>query len=133
MKKTGMIVFAFLSISSTYLLLFSGCKKDEGPSGGTTTPITGDLFPLVQGHRFVFVGYAIGVNGNPARLPDSNHVYQAIWNIGLTRNYPRIGTATMIVDSTTIPTPLGPLTAANSLFLRKDTSTGDFFFLQNLA
>ncbi|HET6274142.1 MAG TPA: PKD domain-containing protein [Bacteroidota bacterium] len=98
------------------------------------TPVPGDLFPLIVGHRLTYVGYATRP-GSGSQIPDPTGSYRTTWTI--TSNVapsPLGGVATSIVDSTTGPFGPGGLvvTIARTLFIRKDT-TEDFEFLQTIG
>jgi len=126
-------LFAILIAAGSFALLSDGCKKDEGGTtgggGGNVVPITDDLFPLVAGRSFVYTGYAISTGGSA--LPDSPVVYSTTWLLAGPGPFPG---STIIVDSTTLRHPLaGVIRVGKLLFIRKDTTTGDFDFLQTLG
>lgn len=115
----------------------TGCKDDgttESP-GTTVVPITGDLFPLVPGHKFTYTGYATSTSttgGVP--LPDSGNVYRTVWTVGPTVPSPLGGTAVALIDSTRLYVPgIGVITSMRTLMVKRDSANGDFYFMQTIG
>jgi hypothetical protein len=131
------MVFSLVFCLSVIGLFLTGCSDDEAspPAGGGVVPITDDLFPLVVGHKLTYTGYATAP-GTGAIIPDPNGSYKSIWTIASNAApTPLGGTATLIVDSTTIPfgsSMMTDTTAVRFLFIQPETS-GDFFFMQTLG
>lgn len=108
------------------LLVVGGCEPFSGPPGNL---ITGDLLPLVAGRQVEYTGYAIGTNGAP--LPDPGRVFRTVWVVDSAG--PFTG-STLIIDTTTVfILGFGTVTRVDSFYVRKDTASGDFEFLQNLG
>src|SRR5438093_319649 len=103
MKPTqGVQRFCLCAALGVLLFGSNGCKSDEttSPGGGTTiVPITSDLFPVVAGHKYTFVGWARTPRplsgGGGAVVSDPTSSYRTIWTVG-----PTGGTATALIDST---------------------------------
>jgi hypothetical protein len=55
--QVAFFIAVFLVIS------IAGCKKDSSPTDSSAT-ISGDLFPIVQGHLYVYNEYTTDVQGN---------------------------------------------------------------------
>lgn len=132
-------------VAGVLVVGINACKSDSNPtgnggSGGTTiVPITSDLFPVVAGHKYTFIGYARTPRplsgGGGTVVSDPTNSYRTIWTIGPTVPSPVGGTATALVDSTR--GPFGPsgfvVTVARTLLVKKDSATGDVYFLQTLG
>jgi len=129
MKHAG-VLLPVLFITGALLLAFatSSCNKEEGGAGGTTA-ITGDLFPLVAGRHFVYTGYAISTAGT--RLSDPGNVFRTVWAVDSAGVIPN---STLLRDTTTLYIAgIGTVIRIDSLYIRKDTVSGDFEFLSSLG
>jgi hypothetical protein len=138
MKYTILAILLGVAI----LFLFGGCKKDDTVvnGGGTNiVPITANLFPVVPGNKYTFVGYARMPRplsgGGGGVVPDPTSSYRTIWTIGPSVPSPLGDNATALVDSTR--GPFGPggavVTVSRVLMVKKDSASGDIFFLQTLG
>jgi len=130
--------FAYLAVCLGIIsVLFTGCPEDATapPAGGGVVPITANLFPLVVGNKLTYTGYA-KAPGTGATIPDPNGSYKSIWTIA-TNSFPTPlgGTATAIIDSTTIPfgSSTGTDTTVARFLLVQQDSSGDFLFLQTIG
>lgn len=116
-------------ISMMVILALAGCSKnDTVTSPPPATPITDDLFPLVAGRQFVYTGFLVDTNSVETPVVGTQGHYSASWTIA---PYPAdpSGKTWLIVDSTTVFNS----TTVRFLLIQKDTSTGDFMFLQTLG
>jgi len=114
----------------------AGCKKDEETTNPVViVPITDNLFPLTVGNKFTYGGYAT-IAGSGDTMPDPLSVYKTVWTIATNvAPSPLGGTATAIVDSTTLP--VGPggagVTFARNLLIKKDSVKNDYYFMQTIG
>lgn len=114
-----------------------GCSEESTspPPGQTIVPITGDLFPLVAGHKFTYTGYATSTSATGGvPLPDTGNVYRTIWTVGPTVPSPLGGSAVALLDSTRLSVPnIGVVTIARILLVKKDSANNDFYFMQTIG
>ena len=118
-----------------------GCKSDSttSPSGGSSVvPITSNLFPVVLGHHYAYTGWATAPSSTAsgARIPDPSNFYNATWTVGPMVPSPLgDGAAIVLVDSTHGPFGSGgsDTLIVRTLLARKDSATGDLYFLQTLG
>ncbi len=128
MKHTR-VLNAAAALAIAAFLAMSGCSKNETvTSPPPVSPITDDLFPLVAGHQFVYTGFAVDTNSVQTPVAGTQGHYSASWTL-LPNPLDPSGTTWLVVDSTTVFTT----TTVHFLVIRKDTSTGDFDFLQTLG
>ncbi len=99
-----------------FALVWTGCKKDSGsPTQSQTGGISGDIFPIVQGHSYVFNEYDL--DDNNARVAGTDH--RVVWTIGPTISY-NGRTASIVIDSSYGTT--GIVTSVDTFFVSKDGS-----------
>jgi hypothetical protein len=131
-----------VSIIVAAALFAGGCKKDDTVvnGGGTNiVPITANLFPVVPGNKYTFVGYARMPRplsgGGGAVVPDPTSSYRTIWTVGPSVPSPLGGVATALIDTTR--GPFGPsgavVTVSRVLMVKKDSASGDIYFLQTIG
>ncbi|MFI5251399.1 MAG: hypothetical protein ACHQQQ_03110 [Bacteroidota bacterium] len=136
MRVYRSVPIAVFALFITAFCLFNGCKTNDTPTAGPAgaQPITVDLFPLVAGHTFIYTGYAINTTtAGSTKLPDPLHVYRTAWTVGTPVNLGPFGAAVAIIDTTTLQGQSGLIGKKTMLFIRKDSTTGDFSFLQTLG
>ena len=118
-----------LAIALAVLTLFAvGCKKSSNPVESTTIPITTDIFPLTVGHKITYTGYlrSIGTDTNIT----TGTIYSSTWTVVSNDTAtPLGGTANLIIDSITAPSP-----SATLLYVLRVPPTGEsnFSFIQNI-
>jgi len=135
--------FFYFALAAVAIAIFvlAGCKEDATttPPGATVTPITDDLFPLTVGHKFYYTGFATAprpvTGGGGDTLPDPGNVYRTIWTVGPPVTTPLGGAGVALFDTTTLyANPPGfPVTFGRTLIIRKDSASGDFFFMQTIG
>ncbi len=127
--KRNPVLSVLVAFSIVAILAAAGCSKNESvTSPPTAQPITDDLFPLVAGHQFVYTGYLVDTNSVETPVPGTQGHYSASWTLAPNPSDPS-GSTWLILDSTTV---FG-LTSVHFFLIRKDTTTGDFAFLQTLG
>ena len=119
---------AAVGIALLFLSLISfNCKSDNGTTNppATVTPITDNLFPLVEGNSFDYTGYLVDTNSVKTPAPENPAgVFSATWTLHFDGgNIWHFQDTTMVNGDTTI----------KKLYIRKDSATGDFAFLQTLG
>lgn len=114
-------------VTMFFSLISFNCKSDSGTTNPptTVTPITDNLFPLVEGNSFEYAGYLVDTNSVKTSVPGiPAGAFRSTWTL-----VPVSGNTWYIQDSITVDTT----TKVKHLFLRKDSTTGDFAFLQTLG
>jgi hypothetical protein len=128
-----------IAVSLFLVFLVNGCsKKSDNGTNPVPTGITDDLFPLTVGHQLTYSGYLRSV-GTDTNMTATGAVYLTTWTVvSNTMPTPLGGTATLIMDSTTVPTGIAnpaTVTVVTPLFVQRAQATGsaNFSFLQNIA
>lgn len=117
---------------------FLGCK-DKTTDPETVTPITEDLFPIIEGRQIVFNGFLRDATTD-TNITAFAH-YSAKWTVvsnSVPVPPPNSGTSNLVLDSTLVPTgqPNPPVVWVETPFLIRrvpPTGTANFSFLQNIA
>jgi hypothetical protein len=136
--RPAVIIVSLLFAFSTFLIV--GCSKKNSNSTGPTvsTAITVDLFPLVVGHQLTYSGYLRSV-GTDTNITATGPAYLTTWTIvSNNQTTPLGGTATLIMDTTTVPTGIANppvVQVPTPLFVQRSSPTGtaNFSFLQNIG
>jgi hypothetical protein len=100
-----------------------------------TGAITYTIFPLVNGHSYVYAGYATNTSSNGGgRLPDPNNIYRTRWSLigPLPGPIPPAGSFS-IQDSTTLHLGTTDTTVTRTLVIIPNPVTGTFTFFQTLG
>lgn len=118
-------------------LLILGCKKDD-ELVQTVTPITVDLFPLTVGHQITFSGFLRDA-ATDTNIIATGAVYKTTWTIESNSapltSIGMSGTATYIIDSTTVPAGAGTFTKVSPVFVQRANATGtdNFSFITSVG
>jgi hypothetical protein len=100
-----------------------------------TGGITYTIFPLQNGNRYIYGGYAINTSANGStRIPDPGNVYLTSWTLigPLPGPNPPAGSFA-IRDTTRRPNATSDTTEVRSLVIIRNPLTGSFTFLQTLG
>ena len=119
---------AAVGVATMFFSLISfNCTSNNGTTNPptTVTPITDNLFPLVAGNSFEYSGYLVDTNSVKTPAPENPAgVFSATWTL-----FYDGGNIWYFQDSTTV----NGATTGKKLYIRKDSATGDFAFLQTLG
>ncbi|MFA6457401.1 MAG: hypothetical protein WCW40_11310 [Bacteroidota bacterium] len=139
-----MKIKTFLTVIAVISMIFFGCKKDDPApleTGAAGEPVPPNIFPLTKGKRFDFSGYL--TSGSTETAVAGSTTLQASWVVvGDTTLASVFGssvvshisktTATMIIDSLTVPGIISPA-HVTPVFIYREANNGDYYYLTNFG
>lgn len=123
---------SLILLAAGFLLTVSSCKKDNPAAPVRGEQVTGDLFPLVLGHKLTFNGY-IRHAVNDTNITATGAYYQGRMTIVSNSTPTPVGGTSHLISDSSLVSP-APVWVPSGFYIRRTTTTsGDFRFLTNLG
>ncbi|TAK56814.1 MAG: hypothetical protein EPO24_10625 [Bacteroidetes bacterium] len=137
--KRFMLLFS--CIFAMLLFVFVGCKEDE-ESLPLDISVPSTLFPLTAGHVITYSGY-LTAGESETKIAGTETGYSTTWTVNtlipVTAVFPAgifpnlVGeTAVLVRDTTNVPA-VSVTNKFTPVFIRQDSTSGDFSYLTNLG